>query len=324
MRSGTGSLVVDRRRAVLSRVDLDRGLRRISDDGRSYYLLGYYSTNSKLDGKFRALNVRVKQPGIDVRARRGYRAATEAEVNAMSASSAAAPTAVSPVVAAVAALGSIRADAKLYVAAVPGAKDGVVATVWIAGEMTRGLITGSTTSTTAEIEVTAAGTTATAQVAIAAGDGGVVTPVKLPARIADGTLNVRVHVAGTPTTDRETTRVDFTTAAGSPVLFRRGPTTGNRLQPASSRRFMRTERVHLEIPVGTADTLRTARLLDKTGQPIALTLTTGERVDAPTAQRWLTADLTLAPLAMGDYAIETIVVAAAGERTAISAFRIVP
>jgi hypothetical protein len=69
-----------------------------------------------------------------------------------------------------------RADAKLYVAAVPGAKDGVVATVWIAGEMTRGLITGSTTSTTAEIEVTAAGTTATAQVAIAAGDGGFVTP----------------------------------------------------------------------------------------------------------------------------------------------------
>jgi hypothetical protein len=86
--------------------------------------------------------------------------------------------------------------------------------------MTRGLITGSTTSTTAEIEVTAAGTTATAQVAIAAGDGGFVTPVKLPARIADGTLNVRVHIAGTPATDRETTRVDFTTAAGSPVLFR--------------------------------------------------------------------------------------------------------
>jgi hypothetical protein len=94
--------------------------------------------------------------------------------------------------------------------------------------MTRGLITGSTTSTTAEIEVTAAGTTATAQVAIAAGDGGFVTPVKLPARIADGTLNVRVHIAGTPATDRETTRVDFTTAAGSPVLFRPTPARSGR------------------------------------------------------------------------------------------------
>ena len=58
--------------AVVNSNDLDVGMRRISDDLTSYYLLGYYSTNSKQDGGFRALKVKVKQPGIEVRARRGY------------------------------------------------------------------------------------------------------------------------------------------------------------------------------------------------------------------------------------------------------------
>ena len=38
--------------AAVSSNDLDRGMRRISDDLTSYYLLGYYTTNSKLDGRF--------------------------------------------------------------------------------------------------------------------------------------------------------------------------------------------------------------------------------------------------------------------------------
>ncbi len=63
--------------AVVNSNDLDGGMRRISDDLTSYYLLGYYSTNAKLDGRFRSLKVKVKQPGVDVRARRGYRAATD-------------------------------------------------------------------------------------------------------------------------------------------------------------------------------------------------------------------------------------------------------
>jgi hypothetical protein len=32
-------------------------------------------------------------------------------------------------------------------------------------------------------------------------------------------------------------------------------------------------------------------------------VTTGERIDAATGQRWLTADLTLAPLGPGDYVV---------------------
>lgn len=60
--------------------DFTTGVRRIVDDMSSYYLIGYYSTNAKLDGRFRKITVRVKRPGVSVRARNGYLAPTEAEV----------------------------------------------------------------------------------------------------------------------------------------------------------------------------------------------------------------------------------------------------
>src|SRR5207247_7248766 len=69
--------------------DLARGLKRVVDDLTSYYLRGYYSTG-KLDGRFHAIKVRVKRPGVDVRARRGYLAPTQAEVSAAGARSSAA------------------------------------------------------------------------------------------------------------------------------------------------------------------------------------------------------------------------------------------
>jgi hypothetical protein len=66
--------------AVANSNDIEKGLRRMADDLTSYYLLGYYSTNSKLDGRFRQIKVRTQQPGVDIRARRGYKAATEREM----------------------------------------------------------------------------------------------------------------------------------------------------------------------------------------------------------------------------------------------------
>ena len=67
-------------RAILNSNDLDRGLRQIVRDSSAYYLLGYTSAVTT-DGKFHKINVRVKRPGLQVRARPGYLAmsAVEAE-----------------------------------------------------------------------------------------------------------------------------------------------------------------------------------------------------------------------------------------------------
>ena len=66
--------------AVMDSNDINAGLQRVVSDLSSYYLLGYSSTNAKADGRYRTIRVRVKRPGIDVRARKGYQAPTAEEV----------------------------------------------------------------------------------------------------------------------------------------------------------------------------------------------------------------------------------------------------
>ena len=65
--------------AIVNTNDLTAGMRRIADDVSAYYLLGYYSTNTKFNGGFRKIQVRMKSPGITVKARRGYFAPDETQ-----------------------------------------------------------------------------------------------------------------------------------------------------------------------------------------------------------------------------------------------------
>ena len=55
--------------------DLSGVLDRVVRENSNYYLLGYYSTNDRRDGRFRRIEVRVRRPGLHVRARPGYLAA---------------------------------------------------------------------------------------------------------------------------------------------------------------------------------------------------------------------------------------------------------
>jgi VWFA-related protein len=55
--------------------DIFAGLQRAFADGRQYYMLSYVPNNATSDGKFRAISVRVRDPKLVVRAKRGYWAA---------------------------------------------------------------------------------------------------------------------------------------------------------------------------------------------------------------------------------------------------------
>jgi VWFA-related protein len=52
--------------------DLRAGFRRIDEDMRFHYLLTYVPANEEYNGQWRQIGVKVRRPGVEVRARRGY------------------------------------------------------------------------------------------------------------------------------------------------------------------------------------------------------------------------------------------------------------
>lgn len=59
--------------AVVNRNDFATAFQRIVDDNSAYYVMGYYSTNDRRDGRFRRIEVKLNnKPGLEVRARKGY------------------------------------------------------------------------------------------------------------------------------------------------------------------------------------------------------------------------------------------------------------
>ena len=215
--------------ALVNSNDLRKQIRRVADDLTSYYLMGYYSTNSKLDGRFRSIKVRSKRPGIEVRARQGYRAATQEEVNAARASASAPMPENKAAVSR--ALGYIESDARAL--------------------------------------------------------------------------------------GRATARGD-----GEPLLFHRGPSTGNQIQRANGRVFPRSDRIRMEMEAAAGDPVWSGAILDRNGNKTIVPVVAGERTDTATGQRWLTADITLAPLGAADYVVELTTTAGAQSRKTLVAIRV--
>ncbi len=58
--------------AVTNTNDVAGGLRAVSDDLGAHYELSYASSNPKYDGAFRKIQVKIRRPGVQVRARSGY------------------------------------------------------------------------------------------------------------------------------------------------------------------------------------------------------------------------------------------------------------
>ena len=59
-------------KAFLDSNDFGRVFRGVQQDTSIYYLLGYHSSNSARDGRYRRITVRVKRPGLKLDFRRGY------------------------------------------------------------------------------------------------------------------------------------------------------------------------------------------------------------------------------------------------------------
>jgi hypothetical protein len=93
--------------------------------------------------------------------------------------------------------------------------------------------------------------------------------------------------------------------------------------PTADLRFTRADRLHLEVPVAASMQPGAGRLLDRTGQPLPVPVTVAERTDAETGQKWIVADVILAPLAPADYGVEIGMTAAGTENRIIAGLRVV-
>jgi hypothetical protein len=109
---------------------------------------------------------------------------------------------------------------------------------------------------------------------------------------------------------------------GEPLVFHRGPSTGNQVQPATGRVFPRSDRIRLELEAAAGTPVWSGTLLDRNGTRTAVPVVTAERTDAATTQRWLTAEIALAPLGPGDYVVELTVTQGTEQKRTLVAIRV--
>lgn len=317
--------------AIVNSNDFAKNFARIAADLSSYYLLGYYSTNTKTDGKFRKVAVRVNRPGVAVRARRGYLAMTEEEAKAAEAANAPPPDA--DTVAFNGALETLDHRREDQAILLRGAYD------W----SPTGAAGTAALSVVAELDAAAArqpgwadGAQLTATLVDLDGRklssaGGALSRdtrarlIRFPDSQPPGDYLARVVVKWSVLMTTEQVRIKVPDAPGmlaAPIVFRRGPYTGARFQPTADLRFRRAERIRVEAGVQSGADAVGARLLDRKGMPLAIPVTAEQR-DAG-GSRVASAELSLAPLALADYVIELSVSRGGKTERSLTAFRLVP
>jgi len=280
--------------------DFNAGLRRIVDDMSAYYMLGYYSTNTKFDGNYRRIDVKVLAPGAKVKARRGYISPPPdpRPGDPTPASGSAKPVVPPGVAEALGVLSRLRTAAEMFTYAIATPTE-----LSVVVELASGQVTTAAWAKGAEVLVTPTeGNAVTARIE----PGWRAVQVRLPRPAGPGPFRLTVKVTGVDAVlnDRVEIAVRTPGVLGEPSVFRAAPAAVSPLRPAADYQFWRTERVHVEWPVPGPLDRRQARLLSKDGSALAVPVTLSEREQS--GRPVLAADLNLAPLAIGDYVIEVV------------------
>ncbi|HEX6973297.1 MAG TPA: VWA domain-containing protein [Vicinamibacterales bacterium] len=308
--------------AVINSNNLSPGLKKISNDLSAYYVLSYYTTNTKWDGGIRKITVRLKGTKDTVRARREYRAPTEAEMaglaNARAAAAAPAPAGPTPATA-LDTLARLRPTAEFLAHGVVSNGSATIVAEIVASAIEVGRWKGG-----AEVEITvtnAAGETAgSGSGRIESGSRAALMHVPVTGA-GPWTAAVRLRAPGdVEQTDRITIAVPGG-LLGEPLAFRATPAPASPLRPVAAFQFRRTERIHVDWPVLKPLDRRDARLLGKDGKPLAIPVTVSER-DVE-GRPVLGLDLILAPLTAGDYVLEVTAGAGGAADTKLLAIRVV-
>ncbi|MEO6223123.1 MAG: VWA domain-containing protein [Vicinamibacterales bacterium] len=308
--------------------DIKGGLKKIANDMPSYYLLGYYTTNTKWDGRRREIKVRLKSTGKTVRARREYQAPSEKDMTAMRAAAAAPPrpTGPTPIEHALNDLARLRTDADLHLQA--AVRGGALA---VAVEVSLETATAGHWFEGAQVEVSAtsgegsaaAGATVTMAAQLKTGARG--AEVRLPLAAGDdGPWQVRALVrrGSAVLEDRSRIGSEPASAFGLPLLYRAASPPAAPYVPVADRQFQRNERLRAEWMVSSPTPIRLrARLLHPNGSALKYSppVITEERGNVTLAR----VDFVLSPLAAGDYLIELIAESNGEERSTLAAVRVV-
>jgi VWFA-related protein len=319
--------------AMLSSNDLDKELTRIAQDLSSYYLFGYDSTNAKLDGSYRSITVKVKRPGVLVRARRGYRAATLPSASASnsrgsggdisggaSAGSAGADNDITPAITSV--MGTradlpvrMRATAVRLLATESGAATGAgTSELRLVVELDPKLAASDAWRQGGTAHIVARGEGPnpgmSADVTLPAGARILSTTIPLRGDNPSGDYRVQLRLTAQSKTDAvsDSTLVHIGAPGliGEPLVLRRGVTTGTAYQPTADMRFRRSDRIRLEAPSRLTSTQVRVTAVDQRGKPLALPVQVSDRPDGASSGVSTSAiivDIALAPLAPGGYAI---------------------
>ena len=336
----TAASATDGMAAVTSN-DLAGAVKQLVDDLSDYYLIGYYSTNTKTDGSIRRIEVRTARPGVQVRSRGSYRAATLAEVAARAAAAARPDPGTVVRERALASLDRVRAGRPVRVtgglswAGAPDAAGQPRPLLWVLAELDAAAARSADWAGGARAALTVMAPDGRAlwdeEAAISPPSMAVVRYLA-DTSITTGEHIVRVRVRGAGGAAADITeQVRIAVPApgsvaeappGDALVFRSGPFTGRSFQPTADARFRRSERIRVDAALPWPDAVVTARLLDRKGQALAVPVTSAVREQD--GFRFASAEVALAPLAPADYLVELSLRRGQRTDTVLAPFRIVP